>query len=72
MDKELSTAILISAMVTAGNDYNDKFMYDLFESQNVAEIAKRVYEALLSKGYCLQNIPESIEIDAHLITSEGE
>ncbi len=72
MDKDLETAVLISAMITAGNEYDPKFMYNLFESQNVAEIAKRVYEALLSKGYCLRSIPENIEVESELTTSGGE
>ncbi len=72
MDKELQIAILISAMVTAGTKYDPQFMYSLFESQNVAEIAKRVYEALLSKGYCLRGIPENIEVESELTRSEGE
>ena len=73
MDKELEIAILISALISAGKSYNDKDIYSLYESQNVAEMGKRAYEALLSSGYCIRLIPlAGIEIESQLTTEDGE
>lgn len=73
MDKELEIAILISALITAGKNYNDKDIYSLYESQNIAEVGKRAYEALVSLGYCIKVIPlAGVEIESQLTTHEGE